>query len=106
VLKNPGRKAVKDATKDLTPGEQQLLEDLGRVVQAGGLNCGLGGSLLKLKPRNLDGQLIAELLGPRRAATAEELCLEFGISAAEFAEWERQVMTIGDPRRRRRSRKR
>jgi DNA-binding transcriptional regulator YiaG len=67
-----------------------------RVVLAGGLNCGTSGALLRLKPRNLDERLLKELVGPMRAAaTEEELCIEFGISASELQEWRRQGMPEG-----------
>jgi hypothetical protein len=96
MLKNPKKKAAKAATKDLTPDEQQWLVEVDRQVMAGGLNCGIGGSLLKLKPRNLDERLLREIIGPRSAMSAQEVCVEFGISAAEFAEWERDGMPGGD----------
>jgi transposase len=96
MLKNPRKKAVKAAVANLTPAEQQWLEEVNRQVLAGGLNCGIGGSLLKLKPRNLDERLLREIIGERTAMTAQEVCVEFGISAAEFTEWQREGMP-GDP---------
>jgi hypothetical protein len=95
VLKNPKKTAAKAATKDLTPEERQWLVEVERQVIAGGLNCGIGGSLLKLNPRNLDERLLREIIGERTATSPEEVCREFGISAAEFAEWERDGMPTG-----------
>lgn len=97
MLKKSRKKTPRSSEPNFTPEERQRLVELDRQVMAGGLACGVSGSLMKLKPRNADERLLREIIGPRRAVTAEELCLEFGISAAELEEWQRQGMPQNAP---------
>lgn len=90
MLKNPKKKAAKQAK--LTPEQEAELARATRVMVACGATIGRAGALLRIAPRVTDRRTIDEVIGPVTCSTIEELAFEFGVTASEIKEWQRQGM--------------